>query len=125
MLYYDSNSFYILQVTGDKMSISSVAFERLDTMGVPTNSFSGQRWAEFYPTIKVGVCMRIEILGSTPYLDPAQCNNQYVVTRTPNRDDPGIFWTPLEGSSQFRVLWNKEEVARCEIAAQVCEVFFP
>jgi serine/threonine protein kinase len=125
VLYYDDNSFYILQVTGDKTYVSSISFERLDKMDVPSNRFSGQRWAEFYATIKPGICMRIEILNSSPYLRPPQCTNQYYATRTPTRDDPGIFWTPVEGSVKFRVNWKNEEVALCEISAGVCEIYLP
>ena len=125
MLYYDENSFYILQVTGEKTYITSISFERLDKMDVPSDRFSGQRWAEFYATIKPGVCMRIEILGSASYLRPKQCNDQYYATRTPTRDDTGIFWTSAEGSTQFRVNWKNEEVARCEISAGVCEIYLP
>ncbi len=117
ILYYDANSFYILQVTGDKTSISPISFERLDKMDVPSNRFSGQQWAKYYGTIKPGVCMRLEIIDSSPYLRPPECNNQYVSTRTPSGGDPEIFWTPAEGSEQFRVNWKNEEVARCEINA--------
>ncbi len=125
LLYYDANSFYILQVTGDKTPVSPISFERLDKMDVPSNRFSGQQWAKYYGTIKPGVCMRLEIIDSSPYLRPPECNNQYVSTRTPSRDDPGIFWTPTEGSEQFRVNWENEEVARCEINAGICEIYLP
>lgn len=125
ILYYDANSFYILQVTGDETPVSPISFERLDKMDVPPNRFSGQQWAKYYGTIKPGVCMRLEIIDSSPYLRPPECNNQYVSTRTPSRNDPGIFWTPAEGSEQFRVNWENEEVARCEINAGICEIYLP
>jgi hypothetical protein len=35
------------------------------------------------------------------------------------------FWSPQAGSTQFRVFWNDQEVARCTIAAAECEVFIP
>ena len=125
ILYYDANSFYILQVTGDKTPVSPISFERLDKLDVPSNRFSGQQWAKYYPSIEPGVCMRLEIIDSSPYLRPPECNNQYYATRTPSGGDPGIFWTPAEGSEQFRVNWENEEVARCEINAGICEIYLP
>ena len=73
--------------------------------------------------------MVIEILSSPSYLRPPECTKGYLSTRTPTRDDSVVFWTAKEGSQQFRVLWiverQEEEVARCEIGAGTCEVFFP
>lgn len=125
ILYYDENSFYMLQVTGDTTYVTNIAFERLDAQDVPLNQFAGQNWAQYYPTIKPGVCMRLEVIGSSNYLRPKQCNNQYFATRTPTRENEWLFWTKQEGSQFFRVLWKKEELARCEIAAGMCEVFLP
>ncbi len=69
--------------------------------------------------------MRIEISDSTPYLRPAQCNNHYDSRISINRSNDLVFWTTQKGSRQFRVLWNEKEIARCEIADGICEVFLP
>lgn len=129
MLYYDNNSLYLLNLSTDLVSISSVAFERLDSTGARLNRFDGWRWAQFYPTSRPGGCMAIEILDSSP-LRPSECGGIYHSTRTPAREDAVVFWTSQAGSLQFRVLWRganrqDEEVARCEIPAQTCEVFLP
>jgi hypothetical protein len=130
-LFYDDNSLYLLNLSESVVSIYSVAFERLSTTDVPLNRFDGWRWAEFYPNSKPDWCMAIEILSSPSYLRPPECAKGYLSTRTPTRDDPVMFWTSQEGSHQFRVLWRAsgqqewEEVARCEIGAGTCEVFFP
>ena len=106
-----------------------MAFERLSTSDQPLNRFDGWRWAEFYPNSKPEWCMTLEILSSPSYLRPPECSKGSLSTRTPTRDDAVVFWTSQEGSRQFRVLWRQgqqeEEVARCEIGAGVCEVFFP
>jgi len=130
VLYYDDNSLYLLNLSDSVVSIYSVAFERLDAVsGAPLDRFDGWRWAQFYPNSKPEWCMAIEILSSPSYLRPPECTKGYLSTRTPIRDDPVVFWTAEEGGQQFRVLWTvegqEEEVARCEIGAGTCEVFFP
>ncbi|HEU0293937.1 MAG TPA: hypothetical protein VFR47_14450 [Anaerolineales bacterium] len=129
-LFYDDNSFYLLNLSETAIPINRVAFERLSTEDVPLNRFNGTRWAEFYPDSTPGKCVALEIVGSSPYLDPPECGQGvFLSLRTPTRDDPTIFWTANEGSHQFRVLWREggqdEEIARCEIGVGICEVFLP
>jgi hypothetical protein len=129
-LFYDDNSLYLLNLSDATIPINRIAFERLSNEDVPLNRFNGTRWAEFYAYSTPGKCVAIQILGSSPYLDPAECgHNNFLSLRTPARDDPTVFWTAKEGSHQFRVLWREggqdEEIARCEIGAETCEVFLP
>ena len=129
-LFYDDNSFYLLNRSDTAIPINRVAFERLNDEDVPLSRFNGTRWAEFYADSTPGKCVALEILGSAPYLDPPECGHGiFLSLRTPTRDDPTIFWTANEGSHQFRVLWREggqdEEIARCEIGAGTCEVFLP
>ncbi|MCC6986899.1 MAG: hypothetical protein IT309_10735, partial [Anaerolineales bacterium] len=62
-----------------------------------------------------------------PYLNPPDCWAGVIKTVQARFDRPFdvLFWTPKEGSTHFRVNWLKDEVALCEIAAGVCEVFIP
>jgi hypothetical protein len=129
-LFYDDNSLYLLNLSDTAIPINRVAFERLSEQGVPLNRFTGTRWAAFYPDSKPGKCMALEIVGSSPYLDPPECGRgTFLSLRTPTRDDSTIFWTAEEGSHQFRVLWRSdgkdEEIGRCEIGAGTCEVMLP
>ncbi len=119
-LYYDQNSLYLRNISGDTPSLQALAFERLDASGTPLNRFDGANWAKFYPRLEAGWCVRLEIIDSPAWLRPAECGNRYRSTRTPNRDSDWIFWTPQEASLEFRVLWQGDEVARCEIAAGTC-----
>ena len=124
MLYYDENSLYLHNLSGDRVLLNPFAFERLDAYGVPLNRFEGGRWAQFYPYIYALSCTRVLMGNAATYLNPPQCqayNAEVWVERGMSLD----FWTPREGSAQFRVLWNSEEIARCEIAAGSCEVFVP
>ncbi|GAB4495787.1 MAG: hypothetical protein Fur0016_00960 [Anaerolineales bacterium] len=121
-LYYDSYGFYIYNASSDNRSISPIAFERLDE----SNRFAGFLWAEFYPTLHPGRCMRIEIQKNPgSYLNPPLCKDYYLSTRSITRDNALIFWTEQPGSAQFRVLWQNQEVGLCDIAAGFCEVFVP
>ena len=129
-LFYDDNSLYLLNLSNATVPINWIAFERLGADDAPLNRFNGTRWAEFYASSVPGRCVALRIWGSSEYLDPPECgHNNFLSLRTPTRDDPVVFWTTMEGSYQFRVLWREggqdEEIARCEIGAGTCEVFLP
>jgi serine/threonine protein kinase len=123
-LYYNENSLYLHNLSGDRIALGSFAMERLFTSGAISNRFDGVRWAQFFPYVMAQSCASLLMANSSPFLNPGQCqsNNAEVwATRGLSLD----FWTPQTDSTQFRVLWNNEEVARCEIAAGTCEVFLP
>lgn len=131
LLSWNDSSFYMLQVTGYGELIDPLVFERLNAEGFPTNRFSGKLWAELHASTLRDWCMRLEIDGpnqaaSLPsFLRPAPCENHYLATRWPSTGDPTVFWTRQEGSQQFRVLWGRDEIQRCEIDAGSCEVYLP
>jgi serine/threonine protein kinase len=124
VLRYDENTLFMRNTSGDEIQVRSFAFERLDTTGDPLNGVEGSRWAQFYPYIRPQSCIKILILNSASYLSPPSCqaiNSEVWAERGRSLD----FWTPQDGSSQFRVLWNDQEIGRCEISAGTCEVFVP
>jgi serine/threonine protein kinase len=128
-LFYNNNSLYMLNRSDSIISIYPFAFERLSASGQALNRFDGWRWGQFYPTIKPGWCTQILIIGSHPYLNPRECQNRALSTRTPVAGDPVIFWTTQPGSEQFRVIWKtgtqETELALCEISIGTCEFFTP
>ncbi len=125
-LYYDDYGFYIYNAAGTNRSVSPFTFERLDQNGDPTNTFLGWNWQEYYDVLNVGRCMSIEIKDNpNEYLDPSLCQRIYLSTRSYYADNEAIFWTRTEGSKQFRVLWEGEEMGVCEIEKGFCEVFVP
>lgn len=127
-LFYNESSFVLLSQGTLPRSMSGFAFERLDDNGKALpNYFGGWNWQGEFEEIRGGYCVMLKIYGNTvPYLDPRECKRGYLnVLQFRNADDEQIFWTPLENSHQFRVLWKDEEIARCETDAGVCEVYVP
>lgn len=125
-LYYDAYGLYLYNASDANRSISPIAFERLDLAEQPLNRFDGWRWADFFPTLQTGGCMQIEIQNNpNPYLNPEVCKKGALSRRSFTGESEFIFWTALPTSTHFRVLWQNQEVGRCEIRAGFCEVFVP
>jgi serine/threonine-protein kinase len=125
LLYYDESSLYMLNASGESVRLAPFAFERLDNFGAAIHRFEGQQWAEFNSTISNGWCTRMEIFQREPYLRAPQCNGRFNSSITPTGSDPFVFWTTYPDSTNFRVLWDDQEIARCEIGAAFCEFFLP
>ncbi|MDX9991483.1 MAG: hypothetical protein RBS68_05480, partial [Anaerolineales bacterium] len=125
LFYYDESGFYVLNTSNASRSISPLIFERLDPNDQTLNRFEGWLWAEFYATLHPERCMRIEITKSEVYLRPPLCESRTLSSRFYARESEYIFWTAQPESQQFRVLWQGEEVGRCQIGAGSCEVFIP
>ncbi|CAG0969144.1 partial Serine/threonine-protein kinase StkP, partial [Anaerolineales bacterium] len=121
-LFWNETSFVMLNRTRVQRSLSGFTFERLDASGQPTDTFPGYKWETRrfkYIPYKVCVGIRIYAHENPPYLDPADCNLNYLSIVQPEMEvEPTLFfWNSKEGSTQFRVLWLSEEVAHCEISA--------
>ncbi len=127
-LFYNESSFVMLSRADLPRTMSGFIFERLDDNGKPmSSSFGGWNWQGEFDEIRGGYCVTLKIYGnSVPYLDPRDCKRGYLnVIQFRNANDEQIFWTVVENSPQFRVLWKDEEVARCEMDAGGCEVYIP
>ncbi|HUF38585.1 MAG TPA: protein kinase [Anaerolineales bacterium] len=125
--YYDDTAFYLRNLSGNDRPIAPIAFERIHNNGSVLDRFEGRRWSQFYSTHEEGLCVVIEIINYVDHLDPPECRNRHVITRTPTLEEGEdyIFWTVEGGSKVFRVLWHNVEVARCEIAEGYCEIYLP
>ncbi|MFZ6027985.1 MAG: protein kinase domain-containing protein [Chloroflexota bacterium] len=121
VLYYDESSFYMQNKSGSAVEYRPFAFERLDVYGNILERFDGKEWARFAQILPDQWCSRLEIMHAEPFLKPAQCGNMYGTTLKPPRNSEWIFWTAQGGSTEFRVLWENEEVGRCEIGVGLCE----
>lgn len=123
-LFYNDSSLYILNRSGRDLPITPLAFERLDPEGRTLTRLRGQYWAQIYPRFRDEYCIVTEIYDVEDYLRPAACQNRQVIVRTPTLDQDFLFWRSGEDSQEFRVLWNGEEIGRCQIDAGTCEAGF-
>jgi len=124
--FYNENSFYIFNRGKASRSESGFVFERINDDGTFQNQFAGWEWEENFMVLQSNRCMSLEVYKSKqPYLRPAECENKTLSKLEPNIDSSKIFWTPNETSHQFRILWLKEEIARCEIEAGICDFYVP
>lgn len=128
-LLYDPYSFYFYNPGTDSIAIRSIAFESLDTAGQPIGyRFDGLFWSQFHFEVQPGRCDRIETIRAESLLRPNQCGG-YNATVTPQITAETVFWIPREGVEQFRVLWDNQEIGRCQVSqaedASSCELFLP
>lgn len=123
-LFYDVNTLVLRNTSGDKVALQSFAFERLGVNDVPLNRFEGGRWAQFYPYVHHQSCVRLLIADGESFLNPSNCQ-AYNAEVWPERGRELDFFTSQEGSTHFRVLWNGQEIGRCDIAAGECVVYIP
>jgi serine/threonine protein kinase len=131
-LFYNETSFFILNRSYDRRSISGFTFQKLNGDGtLGADIFEGHRWETPYVDyLPRNFCADISIYGDEdpPYLNPVECQQngsiQTVQTRF-DRPEKILFWVPKGDATQFLVFWLNEEVARCEIAAGLCEVYIP
>jgi hypothetical protein len=125
LLLYDDYSFYIWNGGSERLRISPISFEALDTAGRPAGYwFEGSRWAQFHSFVAANGCSRIETIRAPSLLRPQRCR-EYNATVTPPLDSELVFWLQRPGISHFRVLWEGREIARCPVDVQSCEVFLP
>jgi serine/threonine protein kinase len=130
-LFYNETSFYMMNHSYETRSISGFTFERVDEQGLPfKDHFEAHLWeTPDFTHLPRNFCVNITVYGDQdpPYLNPPDCWAGVIKTVQARFDRPFdvLFWTPKEGSTHFRVNWLKDEVALCEIAAGVCEIYIP
>ena len=124
-LLYNPSSFYVFNASSDPIRLSSLQFEALNESSQSVGySFDGYRWSQFYSFVSNSGCARLEVSKMSDYLRPSKCR-EYNSTITPPESDPEHFWIEQPGVTQFRVLWESQEVARCPVPGDFCEVYIP
>lgn len=125
-LVYNNSSLYLHNPNSQRLRSSSFSFEALDAEGRALRWFmNGDRWSLFYSFVDSNNCLAIEPFGSPGnYLRPPQCRN-YNATVTPDYEGAEMFWLARSQATEFRVLWNNEEVARCPLGENTCKFNVP
>lgn len=132
-LFWNDTSFYMINHTNAKRSLSAFAFERIDaeTLSLEKRDrFEGYQWeTQRFKHLPKNFCVSITIYGdqTPPYMNPEDCVAGIISVVQPRFDNDGglVFWRPEAGATHFRVLWLGEEAARCEIAAGFCNILVP
>ncbi|MBI5824479.1 MAG: protein kinase [Chloroflexi bacterium] len=132
-LFWNDTSFYMLNRSDAKRSLSAFAFERIDIDTLSQEKrdrFEGYQWeSQRFTHLPDSFCTSITIYGdqTPPYMNPVDCSFGIISVIQPRFDDDGglVFWRPESGATHFRVLWLGEEAARCELAAGFCDFFVP
>lgn len=126
-LFYDENSFYLLNAEAESIAIGLISFEAIDSRTGQSAPFlfSGRLWSGFFDELEEGNCVRIETVEGPTWMRPQECA-EYNATVTPaNEASDLVFWLTRSNVSQFTVLWLGEEVGRCQTHLGVCQVFLP
>ena len=124
-LYWNEYSFYWHNPTQNSIRVSPLDFESLDANGNALSyAFDGLRWTIGFNVVEPGRCVAIEIIQESNHLNPAQCGGTNSLVTLLASDDQ-VFWTTRDNIAQFRVLWDGQEVGRCAVTDQTCEVRIP
>lgn len=125
VLTYSETGFYVWNPGDHVLKAASFTFEALKENGDPAKyRFEGAKWSAYYPNIMKGRCDAIELQDRAYTNRPGDCLG-FNATRLVGEKDDEAFWLTRKDVSYFRVLWEGNEVAQCEIAAGVCEVYLP
>lgn len=126
VFFYNERGFYMWNPGDRRLEIGAIVFEALDAAtGQPAAyRFEGTLWAAYYRQLMEGRCNALEIIDLPSSSRPAECRI-FNASRTPVSSSPWLFWLPREGIGQFRVLWDSQELARCEPTAGFCEAYLP
>ena len=126
---YNSAGFYLRNNgTESNIRMSRLAFRALTADGSQTgHAFDGSNWARFYNFIdRNGRCVAIELTDQPSWSRPTNCvpsaGNAFNSLLTFMDVDQQIFWLPQNGATQFAVLWDGAEIARCPLADGACQV---
>lgn len=117
-LFWDQQAFYGVNQSQDDILVSSLTFERLRSDGSRGERFEGRRWSAYYPRIQVKKCVVLKDTSDSVQHDLCASGINAMVTA----QESEIFWLPTPNTTEFRVLWEGQEIARCQITQNRCVV---
>jgi serine/threonine-protein kinase len=131
-LFYNDSILFTYNRSQFSIPNESMSFEVIDNDNDTSNNgqpFEGTRWtsASTYPVLDRNRCNFIEVRSVSTNYKPQECdevNSQQAV------DEENAFWLSQSNTTEFRVLWNGSEVARCPAISNdtnelSCDVYFP
>lgn len=127
ILYYDENSFYMINLGKATRSSSGFRFERINDDGTFSNRYDGWRWdKKNLKVLRPKYCLSLEQYPvPSRSATPMDCIDRVLSNIQLSPASDMFFWRATESAQQFRVLWLNDEIARCDIAAGVCEIYVP
>jgi serine/threonine protein kinase len=123
VLVWTDTAIYVANQSGQRVPTGNMSFERVLTNGLVSDRYLGGRWSAYYPYIETSKCVILKVQGTFSNLPRTEC--PYGYNSEINAQHGEIFWTTADNSVEFRVLWNKQEIARCQIANKHCELRLP
>ena len=126
VLSYTERGFYLRNPGDVVIDAERIAFQALNSAGEPIDvRFDGKTWAQLLPKIEGGRCDMLEIARTAAYLlRPPECL-VFNAQKTTQSHSSEVFWLPTDQIAAFRVLWDQEEVGRCDLASRGCVVYVP
>jgi serine/threonine protein kinase len=124
ILFYDETGLYLKNDSRVRLNNQPFAFRAYDSDGELLAEFLGELWARFNDSVREEWCNRIEIRGFSEITDYPNCVFiEAVRTIIDNRELD--FWTADIGAVEFVVYWNDEEVGRCPVGENTCDIYLP
>jgi serine/threonine-protein kinase len=126
VLSYTERGFYLRNPGDVVIDAERIAFQSLNSAGEPIDvRFDGKTWAQLLPKIEGGRCDMLEIARTAAYLlRPPECL-VFNAQKTTQSHSSEVFWLPTDQIAAFRVLWDQEEIGRCDLASRGCVVYVP
>jgi serine/threonine protein kinase len=128
-LLYTERGFYLFNGGDLPVEVGHLAFEALDTAtGAPAKfGFTTKTWTGRFLVVETGKCDAIEIFRtSADALRPKECDgSNFNALTTPEAASSELFWLARDNVTQFRVLWDGQEFARCAAGSGSCDIYTP
>ncbi len=121
-LLWDNLALYGANQSDADIPVDNLTFERVLVSGGVGERYEGKRWGAYWRNVEVKKCviLRVTAAWQLPVNECPYGYNADVLALSNER-----FWTLAPDSVAFRVLWNGQEIALCQIAARRCNVYLP
>lgn len=123
VLTWSDKAFFVANKSISTIASGNLAFERLLTDGKVGERYEGARWSQFYMFSDPNRCLAL--YNQRQYQDYPRTLCPYGLNSQVSSQSNEVFWTATDNSVEFRVLWKKQEIARCPLVGLRCEIRVP